>query len=133
MAKPNWREQEIFTTKISAYLESHRKILAEFERSLRNSRHFIGLAQVAREKEPDNTVSMLEQIQEIDMLGHVTTQFEAFCEISDLLPEDADNQETLEAQGDVEDLRGRYELMLEEAELQQETIRELMDGLELIA
>ncbi len=133
MAEPKWQELEIFNTKIAAYLETHRKTVGEFERSLRNSRHFIDIAGLAREKEPENTASMLEQIEEIDLLGHLNSQFDAFRDISNLLPENAENQQTLEAQEKVEHLREKYESLLEEAEIQQESIREMMKALEEIA
>ncbi len=133
MAEPKWQELQIFNAKIAAYLETHRKTVGEFERSLRNSRHFIDLAGLAREKEPENTASLLEQIEGIDLLGYLNSQFDAFREISDLMPENAENQQMLEAQGEVEDLREKYESLLEEAELQQENMREMMKALEEIA
>ena len=130
MAEPRWQELQIFKDKVGAYLDTHRRTVGEFERSLRNARHFLELAGLSREKEPDETVTLLEQIREIDLLSHLNNQFEAFLEISDLLPEDASSQAVLEAHGDVEDLREKYELLLEEAELQQETLRELMEELD---
>jgi hypothetical protein len=130
MAEPRWQELQIFKDKVAAYLETHRKIIAEFERSLRNARHFIELANLSRERERDSTVTMLEQIKEIDLLGHVNTQFDAFREVSDLLPQEANNAEVLEAKGNVDELNERYELLLEEAEQQQDTIREIIQALE---
>ena len=69
---------------------------------------------------------MLEQIKEIDLLGHVHTQFEAFQEFSGLLPEPSTDEDAQEEFGGIERLRERYELLLEEAELQQEIMEDLV-------
>ena len=137
MADPKWRDHQILTEKMSAYLESHLKITADFERSLSNSRHYVELAELAKDKEPGETVTMLEQIQEIDLLGHLQSQMEAFEEVSSLLNTGGDSEgEGLESGvleeggpegiGQMQELRDRYDLMLEEAEEQQEAIAELM-------
>lgn len=126
MADPKWRELEVFNEKLSAYLETHRSAVGDFERSLGNARHYIELAKVAKDKEPENTVTMLEQIREIDLLGHVQKQYEAFQDSTGLLlvPEREEGAE--EDAGEIDLLRERYELLLEEAEDQQETMEDLM-------
>ena len=132
MADPKWQDQQMLTEKVGAYLESHSKITADFENSLRNARHFVELAKLATDKEPGETVTMLEQIQEIDLLGHLRRQLEAFEEISGLL--NTDEESELEESGleesaeldRIQEVRNRYDLMLEEAEDQQEVISELM-------
>lgn len=131
MAAPKWRDQQVLTEKVIAYLESHGKITADFQRSLHNARHYVELAKAAKDKEPAEAAAMLEQIQEIDLLGHLQTQLEAFEDISKLLGtgeeagEDAE-EDTGEGAGQIQEIRDRYDLMLEEAEDQQETIAELM-------
>ena len=85
MADPKWHDLQAINEKVAAYLESHRKITGDFERSLRNARRYVELAEVAKDKEPAETVTMLEQIREIDLRGHLQNQFDAFQEISSLL------------------------------------------------
>ena len=36
MADPKWHDLQAINEKVAAYLESHRKITGDFERSLRN-------------------------------------------------------------------------------------------------
>ena len=127
MADPKWQDQQVLTEKVTAYLETHQKITADFERSLQNARHFVELAKISTDKEPAETVTMLEQIQEIDLLGHLQAQLDAFEEISGLL--DKDEELELEESGEMDrkqEIRNRYDLMLEEAEDQQNTIAELI-------
>lgn len=132
MAEPKWQDQQMLTEKVSAYLESHNKITEDFEKSLSNARHFVELAKLATDKEPGETVTMLEQIQGIDLLGHLRRQLEAFEEISDLVHtnEDPEQEESGLEESDkmdrIQEVRNRYDLMLEEAEDQQEVIAELM-------
>lgn len=132
MAEPKWRERQVLTEKVSAYLETHHNITTEFERSLRTARHYVELAKLARDKEPAETATLLEQIQEIDLLGHLQTQLEAFEDITGLLQsgeetagEESGGEETGEID-QIQEIRNRYDVMLEEAEDQQEVISELM-------
>ncbi len=126
MADPKWREVELINEKLTAYLETHHKIVGDFERSLGNASHCIELAKLAKDQEPENAVTMLEQIKEIDLLGHVHTQFEAFQEFAGLMPEPSPDEDAQEESGGIERLRERYELLLEEAELQQEVMEDLV-------
>ena len=126
MADPKWHDLQAINEKVTAYLETHRKIAGDFEHSLRNARHYVELAEVAKDKEPAETVTMLEQIREIDLRGHLQTQFDAFQEISSLLgPEEPDGEQP-EDPDNIQELRDRYDLMLEEAEEQEQAITELM-------
>ena len=126
MTDPKWHDLQAINEKVAAYLETHRKIAGDFERSLRNARHYVELAEVAKDKEPAETVTMLEQIREIDLRGHLQTQFNAFKEISSLLgPEEPDGEQP-EGPDKIQEMRDRYDLMLEEAEEQEQAITELM-------
>lgn len=132
MAEPKWRDQQVLTEKVSAYLENHRKITIDFERSLRNSRHYVELAKLARDKEPVEAETLLEQLREIDLLGHLQTQLEAFEDISGFFQtgedsaEEESGGENTEQTDRLQEIRERYDVMLEEAEDQQEAISELM-------
>ena len=77
---------ETFEERARAFLLVHRRIVADFERSLKNARHFIKLAGRSLEREPEATITMLEQVREIDLLRHVTHQFEEFQSIAAMLP-----------------------------------------------
>lgn len=132
MAETKWRDQQVLTEKVSAYLETHHKITTDFERSLRGARHYVELAKLARDKEPEETAALLEQIREIDLLGHLQTQLEAFEDISGFLPsgeapaENEPSEDEKEGINQIQEIRNRYDVMLEEAEDQQEAISELM-------
>jgi len=123
-------EQEKIDEKLDAFLGAHQRILAEFGRSLANSRHFLKLAGLSQNREPEETLAMLEQIREIDLLGHLTSQFEEYNSVAGaFLPPNAavdpvDNEEML---GQLAELHMKYEALLEEAEGQMETIEELLN------
>lgn len=67
-----------FGRKVKALVSSHRRFIADFENSLKNSGHFLALADRALEQEPESTVDMLQQIREIDLLGHLQRLSEEF-------------------------------------------------------
>ncbi len=126
MADPKWRDLQVIDEKVAAYLDTHRKIAGDFERSLRNARHYVELAEVTKDKEPAETVTMLEQIREIDLLGHLRNQLDAFEEISGLLGAGEPDGEEPEGSHNIQEMRARYDLMMEEAEEQEQAITELM-------
>lgn len=120
---PNW---DAFREKVSTYLESHNRILREFRGSMDNANNFLELAKLASEKEPENTVSMLEQIKEIDLFGHLTRQHEAFQEVAGMLAPGSDDPAIRLQAEEFEDLDGQYEAMLEEAEAQMDLLETLL-------
>ena len=113
------------------FLRIHRRIVSDFERSLKNSRQFIKLAHRSLEREPQNTVHMLEQILEIDLLGHVTRQFEEFESVLARLPPDLAGSEPAapDEGAQFQSLRLRYEDLLRDAESQAEEIQKLLSAL----
>jgi hypothetical protein len=120
MARKRPAPSNAITDRLEAFIATQERILADFDRSLRNARHFIGLAGVAMEKEPHHTGIMLEQVMEIDLLRHVTEQFDNFQSVAAMLaaapgPLEADPQ-ALNA------LSARYEALVQEAEEQAERI-----------
>lgn len=102
--------------KAQAFLEFHRKVVADFDRSLANARHFINLAGQAVEQEPENTVAMIEQIQEIDLIGHLSKQYEEFQQMAAQLNTlKVDENRVLAS---ISTVREQYEEILAEAEEQ---------------
>lgn len=109
--------------KAQTFLEFHRKVVADFERSLANARHFINLAGQAVEQEPEDTVAMIEQIQEIDLLGHLSKQYEEFQQMAASLNTLKVDEHRVLASVTV--VREQYEEILAEAE-EQAGIMEVM-------
>jgi hypothetical protein len=120
-------DREEFSEKMAAFVGAHRRIVEDFGRSLANARQFIRLADRAMEREPEETVVMLEQIREIDLLGHLSTQFEEYRNIAGFfLPPDAPPEHDSPLLSQVADLQSRYEALLEEASGQMEVIEKLL-------
>ena len=115
-----------FHDKISAYLESHQKIVGEFHTSINNAQNFLELAKLSIEQEPENTIEMLEQIKEIDLLGHLTRQFEAFQEVTSAIPVNSQDPGVKLQLEKFEDLENQYEGLLEQAEAQMELLELLL-------
>ena len=118
-----------FETKVKAFLKAHQKIVDEFENSLSNANQFLELATISVEKEPLETLSMLEQIREIDLLGHLTRQYEEYQNVAGFFT-------SAEPQVEIEDLKAqlgavlsRYQSLMHQAEGQMERIEELLGTL----
>lgn len=125
-------DRQEFSEKMTAFVGTHRRIVADFERSLANSRHFIRLADRSSEREPEETVMMLEQIKEIDLLGHLSAQYDEYRNIAGLLPpEDGAPQQDSPLTAEVAELQTQYEALLEEAEGQMEAIDRLLFNLQV--
>ena len=107
---------QAFYEKISTYLESHQKIVGEFRKSLENAQNFLELAKLSSEQEPENTIEMLEQIKEIDLLGHLGRQFEAFQEVGATIPANSLDPAVQLQTEKFDDLEKQYEDLLEQAE-----------------
>lgn len=123
-------EARQFREKMNAFVRAHQRIIEEFGRSLVNATHFLKLADRALEKEPLETVSMLEQIREIDLLGNLNSQVEEYRGIAAfLLPPNAPVDD-LALQGEVAELETKYEGLLEEAEKQMEQLENLLSNLQ---
>ncbi|HUJ74238.1 MAG TPA: hypothetical protein VL359_05235 [bacterium] len=103
--------------KVERFLIAHRRIVADFARSLENARHFLNLAERALEREPGNTLTLLSQIREIDLLGHLSRQFEEFQAVAGALPPQGNAEAPAQARR-VETTRSRYEDLIREAESQ---------------
>ena len=127
MAKRRRTRSPEITDRLDAFILTQQRIVADFDRSLRNARHFIDLSGVSLEQEPDSTETLLEQVMEIDLLGHVTEQFENFQSVSALL---AAAQGPPESEtGALADVQKRYEALVQEAESQAERISTLLTTL----
>jgi hypothetical protein len=124
---------EAFETRAREYLLVHRRIAGDFERSLKNARQFIKLASRSLEQEPDGTIQMLEQIREIDLLGHVTQQYDEYQGVMALLPQDlVQGDPTLpdsRVQSEIKAMRARYEAIVQEAESQAEDLEKILSAL----
>lgn len=123
-------EARQFAEKMNAFVRAHLRIIEEFGRSLANANHFLRLADRSMEKEPLETVSMLEQIKEIDLLGNLNTQVEEYRGIASFLLPPNTPIDDLALQGEVAELETKYEGLLEEAEKQMEQLQNLLSNLQ---
>ena len=124
-------DRQEFSEKMATFVGTHRRIVADFGRSLSNARQFIRLADRSLDREPEETVTMLEQIREIDLLGHLSMQYEEYRNIAGLfLPGDAPPEHDSPLLTEVIDLQHQYEALLEEAEGQMEAIEKLLTTLQ---
>ncbi len=112
--------------KLEHFLSGHRRILEQFDRSLENARHFIALANKSREQEPLETLEMLEQIREIDLLNHLQVQFEEFQQIASFFRSDPGGRIEGATMNEINGLEERYESALREAEGQMTEIEQLL-------
>ena len=126
MAKQRPSDLKNLTDKVETYLDFHGRVVAEFERSLGNARHFLELATLSLERETETTVIMLEQIRDIDISGHLAAQFEEFKEMTEVLPEKTSRGVRESRASDLSALERQYEKLLEEAEQQRETLDRLL-------
>ena len=113
-------DRETLSEKLTTFLTTHRRIVDEFERSLKNAQYFLELAQRSMEREPEETVAMLEQIKEIDLLGHLSRQWEEYQNVAGFLktPNPPLEDDGLLRQS--KHIEGRYEELLRAAEAQLE-------------
>ncbi len=116
------------------FLKTHRRIVSDFERSLKNARHFIKLAGRSLEQEPEGTVTMIEQIREIDLLRHVTQQFEEYQSVVALLPPVISQADLAGVPagglpGEIQSMQARYESLVHEAESQAEDMEQILSAL----
>ena len=123
-------DARIFTEKMNAFVHAHRRIIEEFGRSLANANHFLRLAGRSIDKEPLETVSMLEQIKEIDLLGNLNSQVEEYQGIASFLLPPNTPVDDLALQGEVAELETKYEGLLEEAEKQMEQLENFLSTLQ---
>lgn len=119
-----------FTEKMNAFVRAHQRIIEEFGRSLVNANHFLQLADRSMDKEPLETVAMLEQIREIDLLGNLNSQVEEYRGIAGFLLPPNTPVDDLALQGEVAELEIKYEGLLEEAEKQMEKLEILLSTLQ---
>ena len=119
-----------FQEKLDAFLTTHRQILADFQRSLVNARHFMQLAEKAAEHEPENAVVLLEQIKEIDLLGHLERQSEEFQSVASLMQSGAGEKLDGQVRGLLGELDGQYQALVEEAADQMEGLDRMLFSLQ---
>lgn len=127
MARRRRAAPTAITDRLEQFLAAQDRIVGDFERSLRNAKHFIELAGVSLEREPEHTETMLEQVMEIDLLGHVTEQFENFQGVAALLSAAEGPLET--DTGALQTVHKRYESLVQEAEAQADRIATLLQTL----
>jgi len=113
-------------TKMADFVAAHHRILEDFERSLQNARHFLNLAQRSMEHEPDNTEMMLEQIKEIDLLGHLGNQMEEFIAIAGGVLSGQTNLDDPGVLSGLGEVNSRYEGLMEEAAEQMDLMEKLL-------
>jgi len=123
-----------FEERAREFLKTQRRILSDFERSLKNARHFIELAGRSLEQEPEDTIQMMEQIREIDLLRHVSHHFEEFEAVIAMLPPalvqgDPTLPDTA-PQAEMKSMRTRYETLVHEAESQAADMERILSALQ---
>lgn len=124
------KEARKFTEKMIAFVHAHHRIIEEFGRSLASANHFLRLAERSFEKEPLETVSMLEQIREIDLLGNLNSQVDEYRGIAGFLLPPNTPVGDLGLQGEVAELETKYEGLLEEAEKQMGQLENILSTLQ---
>jgi hypothetical protein len=124
------RRPDVLTEKVDSFLVFHHRVIGDFRRSLANAGHFIGLAGKAMEREPDNTIHLINQIREIGLLSHLEDQFHEFEQMAAMLshmPGGIDNDELREG---IDTIKNDYEVLLGQAEEQAEKLAEMLNLLE---
>ncbi len=125
---------ETFEERAREFLRTHHRIVTDFERSLKNARHFIKLAGRSMEQEPEATITMVEQVREIDLLRHVSHQFEEFQSVAAMLPPAlAPDEPTLPDDGPrtaIKAMHARYEALVLEAESEAEEMERILSALQ---
>lgn len=119
-----------FLEKVEAFIQTHQQIVADFEGSLANARHFLELAGRSMEQEPEETVSMLEQIKEIDLLGKLATQYEEFQAMSGFLRPPNTPVDDARIGGTLNAMENSYQKLIEESEKQMDEIDRIVSSLQ---
>lgn len=127
--KSHPRDADEFSDKLETLLDTHRRFVAEFEQSLRNARNFIALADRSMESEPEDTVSMLNQIREIDLLGHLQRLSEEFESVRGTLSASPYWENAQSFNDELEDLSDRYENLQQDASEQLNSIEHLLNAM----
>jgi len=104
-----------FGRKLKSLVTSHRRFIEQFEHSLKSSKHFLSLADRSMEHEPESTIDMLQQIREIDLLGHLQRLSEEFDGLRGALAASPYWSESESYQAELSNLAERYEAMQSEA------------------
>lgn len=120
-------ESAEFGEKLATLLDDHRRFIGQFEQSLRNARHFIALADRSMEREPEDTIAMLNQIREIDLLGYLQRLAEEFDTVRASLATSPFWSDIGSFNEDLEELAARYEELQEEAASQLNGIQALLN------
>ena len=119
-----------FADRLTTLLGDHRRFVAEFEGSLSNAGQFIALADRAMEHEPEDTASMLAQILEIDLLGHVQKLSEEFQSVRGFLASSPFEDEAGGYAEEMSSIEERYDALEQQAAQQVERIETLLRVLE---
>ena len=119
-----------FGRKLKSLVSSHRRFIADFENSLKNAGHFLALADRALEQEPESTVHLLQQIREIDLLGHLQRLSEEFDGLRSALATSPFWGEGAAYQSELERLSERYDALQGKAVSQLSRIDTLLQALE---
>lgn len=120
-------ESAEFGEKLETLLDDHRRFVEQFEQSLKNARHFIALADRSMEQEPEDTIAMLNQIREIDLLGYLQRLSEEFDAVRASLATSPFWQAAGPFNEDLDRLASRYEALQEEAASQLNGIDALLN------
>ena len=123
-------DAQSFADKLTTLLGDHRRFVAEFEGSLSNAGRFIALADRSMEHEPEDTASMLAQILEIDLLGHVHKLSEEFQSVRGFLASLPFEDEAGRYDEELSSIEERYEVLEQEAAQQVERIEAVLRVLE---
>ncbi len=119
----------VLTEKVRKFLTHQERMGADFERSLTASEHFLKLAALSAEKESENTIAMLEQIQAIGLLKKLEQQQSAFEALEEglrqrfMLPQ---SQQTHPLFAQFREMQDHFAALGREARLQEERLQDLL-------
>ena len=123
-------DQESLSRKLESLLADHRRFVSEFESSLTNAGNFIQIADVAMEREPEATVEMLNQIRDIDLLGHVRNLIAEFDAVQGFVFASPLAHEEERFRPEIAGLAADYEDLEQRAKDQLNTISTILDTLD---
>ncbi len=124
------RSPNLLTAKLESFLAFQRRVVGDFQRSLDNAAHFIALAGKSMEREPENTVHMVNQIQDIGLLSHLEDQFQEFQQMAAMLTAMPGGVGRDDLEDGIDELKNQYEVLLAQAEEQAERLAEIVNTLE---
>ncbi len=124
------RSPDPLAGKVEALIEYHHRVVQDFSRSLANSSHLIDIATKAMSREPDNAVTMVNEIKDIGLLSHLDDQFQEFQQMTSMLTAVPGEAQKIDTTEKFDEIKNEYEVLLGQAEEQIERIEEILNDLQ---